>query len=118
MITLTAAAGEKIKRYLDSRGKAEGYLRVFVAPGGCSGFTYGMSVEDAPVEGDAVVESEGVKILVDPGSAEFLAGAEIDYVEGLMGGGFAIHNPNAVATCGCGSSFRTARQAGRPEACS
>lgn len=118
MIRLTAAAGEKIKGYLAARGKEDAYLRVFVAPGGCSGFTYGMSVEDAPAEGDTTVEAEGVRIVVDPTSAEFLAGAEIDYVEGLMGGGFAIRNPNAVSTCGCGSSFRTARAAGRPQSCS
>lgn len=115
MLTVTASAGERIRGFLEARAKGEGYLRVYVAPGGCSGFTYGMVIiEDSPTEGDIVVEQEGIRILIDPASAPLLTGAEIDYVDGLMGGGFAIRNPNAVSTCGCGSSFRAAGAAGSP----
>lgn len=117
MITLTATASERIKQVLESKGKPEACLRVYVAPGGCSGYSYGMAIEDAPSEGDAVLEQHGLKVLVDPTSAGFLEGAEIDYVEDFMGGGFTFHNPNAVSSCGCGSSFRTAEKGGQPKSC-
>lgn len=118
-VEITAAAGEKIREVLLRRNKdpEKAALRVFVREGGCSGFAYGMSIESEPGPDDLVVEQHGVRVVVDPISAAFLRGARIDYVENLMGGGFAIHNPNAVQTCGCGQSFRTAQAEGRPQRC-
>jgi iron-sulfur cluster assembly protein len=86
----------------------EGYaLRVFVQGGGCSGLSYGMAFEENIYPQDRIVEADGVRLVIDPTSLMYMAGSEIDYVDSLMGGGFAIHNPNAVSTCGCGHSFRT-----------
>jgi len=95
-------------------------LRVFVQSGGCSGFSYGMGLdENSPQEDDQVVDIDGtLKVYVDAYSAQYLDGAEIDYVDQLMGGGFTIHNPNAVRTCGCGHSFQTSDSAGTARSCS
>jgi iron-sulfur cluster assembly protein len=95
-------------------------LRVFIQSGGCSGFSYGMGLdENPPKEDDLVVDVEtGLKVYVDSYSAQYLEGAEIDYVDELMGGGFTIQNPNAVRTCGCGHSFQTADSAGEAKSCS
>lgn len=106
-ITLTPEAARKLQNLLDERNEPDTGLRIFVSGGGCSGMQYGMAFENAPREQDAVFEFESVKLIVDPTSLQYLAGAQVDYVEDLMGGGFAIHNPNAVNTCGCGQSFRT-----------
>jgi iron-sulfur cluster assembly protein len=106
-ITLLPGAVSKIRSLLVER-KLDGHgLRVFVAGGGCSGMQYGMALESAPGEFDNVVESDGVKVFIDPTSMMYLGGATIDYVDNLMGGGFRIDNPNAVSSCGCGHSFRT-----------
>jgi len=106
-INLTTAAANAIQELLQKRN-LEGYaLRVFVSGGGCSGFQYGMALEDNIRDTDLVSEQHGVKIVVDEISINYLAGAEVDYVDEIMGSGFKITNPNAVATCGCGSSFRT-----------
>lgn len=108
-ITVTEAAATVVRNLLQEKNIPTHHLRVFVAGGGCSGMQYGMAFEAQPRAGDAVFEPyEGVKVLVDPMSAGYLMGAEIDYVESLMGGGFRIENPNAVSSCGCGHSFRTA----------
>jgi iron-sulfur cluster insertion protein len=80
-------------------------LRVFVSGGGCSGFQYGFTFDESITEGDTVVEKDGVKLLIDPMSFQYLVGGEIDYTEGLEGAQFVIRNPNATTTCGCGSSF-------------
>ena len=80
-------------------------LRVFISGGGCSGFQYGFSFDESITDGDTIVEKEGVKLLIDPMSIQYLTGAEIDYSEGLEGAQFVIRNPNAETTCGCGSSF-------------
>ena len=80
-------------------------LRIFVQGGGCSGFQYGFTFDENEQDGDTVVENQGVKLLIDPMSYQYLVGAEIDYSEGLEGAQFVIRNPNAVTTCGCGSSF-------------
>jgi iron-sulfur cluster assembly protein len=80
-------------------------LRVFIAGGGCSGFQYGMAFENQMEDGDTVFESKGVRLYVDQASAMYLEGAQVDYVDSLMGGGFRIENPNAVSTCSCGQSF-------------
>jgi iron-sulfur cluster assembly protein len=92
-------------------------LRVYVYSGGCSGFRYGMMLEDAPTPEDRILESNGVKVYVDGRSIDLLQGAQIDYVDTLMGAGFTVNNPNAVSACGCGSSFRTADSAGSPASC-
>lgn len=105
MITLTDRAASQINGLLESQGNLDARLRVFVAGGGCSGFQYGMSLEEAPMEGDQEFEINGVKVIVDPRSAMYIEGAEVDYVDSLMGGGFKIDNPNAASSCGCGTSF-------------
>ena len=107
MINVTPAAAEKIGELLAEENKGNAGLRVFVQGGGCSGFQYGLMIDEG--EGDAstdsVIESNGVKLLVDPISARYLSGAEVDFVDNITGGGFTIKNPNAKSTCGCGSSF-------------
>ncbi|MCC6162198.1 MAG: iron-sulfur cluster insertion protein ErpA [Acidobacteria bacterium] len=107
MINVTAIAAEKIEELLAEEGKPSAGLRVFVQGGGCSGFQYGLMIEDgAPTaDVDKVVESNGVRLFVDPISVRYLKGAEVDFVDNLSGGGFTIKNPNAKSTCGCGSSF-------------
>lgn len=108
MVTMTESAGNIVRDLLAEKNIPDYHLRVFVAGGGCSGMQYGMSFEKEPRIGDTVVEPQkGVKVLIDPQSASHLRGAQIDYVDSLMGGGFRIENPNAVTTCGCGHSFRT-----------
>lgn len=104
-VSFTDAAATKVKQLIDEEGDNSLMLRVFVQGGGCSGFQYGFTFEQAIGDGDTVVERGGVKLLVDPMSFQYLAGAEIDYTEGLDGAQFVIRNPNAVTTCGCGSSF-------------
>jgi iron-sulfur cluster assembly accessory protein len=106
MITLTPAASGKVKGILEQEKESlpQGGLRIYVQGGGCSGFQYGM-VLDEVAEGDEVYEVDGVRLIVDPMSLRHLEGAEVDYKEDLMGGGFAIKNPNAKSTCGCGHSF-------------
>ena len=107
MINVTPAAASKITELLVEENKSNAGLRVFVQGGGCSGFQYGLMIDEG--EGDettdAVIESNGVKLLVDPISARYLRGAEVDFVDNITGGGFTIKNPNAKSTCGCGSSF-------------
>ena len=117
MVTLTEKAALKVKEILEAReDKEQLALRLYVKSGGCSGFTYGLAL-DTPRDDDNIFECAGVTILIDPWSARFVDGSEIDFKEALMGGGFAINNPNAVRTCGCGSSFRTADEEGEPELC-
>jgi iron-sulfur cluster assembly protein len=107
MVTLTERAAEKFKELAreEPAGEAE-VLRIAVQGGGCSGFQYALGFDRGPQDGDNEVQSNGVRIVVDPFSAPYLLGSEIDYVDALMGGGFAINNPNVVAACGCGSSFQ------------
>ncbi|HEY8348137.1 MAG TPA: iron-sulfur cluster assembly accessory protein [Symbiobacteriaceae bacterium] len=116
-IHLTEKAATRLKEIIASKGE-DLALRVMVRPGGCSGFQYGMALERSPRADDDVTTVDGIKVVVDPYSVRFLEGSTIDYVDSLMGGGFAINNPNAVATCGCGHSFRTADKAGKPSSCS
>ncbi|HLS89453.1 MAG TPA: iron-sulfur cluster insertion protein ErpA [Sphingobacteriaceae bacterium] len=118
MITITDAAGEKIKEVMAQRNvEADTVLRLFVQTGGCSGFSYGMALGDSTSENDRIIEQHGIRVAIDPFSAAYLRGVEIDYIEGVMGGGFTIRNPNAVQTCGCGQSFRTAEDAGQAQPC-
>ena len=104
-LIFTDAAAAKVQHLIDEEGDTSLMLRVFVQGGGCSGFQYGFTFEQAVGDGDCVVENGGVKLLIDPMSYQYLAGAEIDYSEGLEGAQFVIRNPNAASTCGCGSSF-------------
>lgn len=117
MVTLTETAGEKLKTLMVEEQRQSQSLRLAITQGGCSGFSYRIGFDDGPREGDIVLESQGIQVVVDPISARYLDGVEVDYVESLMGGGFAIRNPNAVRTCGCGQSFRTAEEQGEPEDC-
>ncbi len=118
MVTLTEKAAVKVREILDEReDKDQLALRLFVKGGGCSGLSYGLAL-DYVNDDDTIIEMDGVKVLVDSQSAQFVQGSEIDYKDALMGGGFAIHNPNAVRTCGCGSSFRTEDHEGEAETCS
>jgi iron-sulfur cluster insertion protein len=105
LITVTEAAAGKIRELLSEEGKTESGLRVFVQGGGCSGFQYGLMIEEAGGVGDQLFESNGVRLFVDPVSVSYLKGAEVDFVDTITGGGFTIKNPNATSTCGCGSSF-------------
>ena len=107
MINLTEAAAGQLQKLLDEKGMTDHGLRVFVSGGGCSGLQYGMTFAESPIEGDQIFEDQNIKLIVDSGSLMYLMGAEIDYVDSLMGGGFRIENPNAVQSCSCGSSFRT-----------
>ena len=106
MIRLTDTAIEHLRNLVEERGGEKG-LRLFVERGGCAGLQYGMNL-DAPHEGDQVFEQQGVQLIVDAESVAFLTGATVDYCEDLTGTGFRIHNPNAVRSCGCGTSFETA----------
>jgi iron-sulfur cluster insertion protein len=105
VVTVTEAAASKIKDLLAEENKAESGLRVFVQGGGCSGFQYGLMIEESGGVGDQTYESNGIKLYVDPVSLSYLKGAEVDFVDTITGGGFTIKNPNATSTCGCGSSF-------------
>lgn len=105
LLLFTDKAAEKVKELIAEEGNADLKLRVFVSGGGCSGFQYGFTFEEAQGDDDTVVEKDGVTLLIDPMSYQYLAGAEIDYSEGLQGSQFVIKNPNAQSTCGCGSSF-------------
>ena len=105
MINVTPAAAGKISELLTEENKTEAGLRVFVQGGGCSGFQYGLMIEEGGGVGDQLFESNGVRLFVDPVSVSYLKGAEVDFVDTITGGGFTIKNPNATSTCGCGSSF-------------
>jgi iron-sulfur cluster insertion protein len=107
LINVSQTAASKIAELLAEESKPESGLRVFVQGGGCSGFQYGLMIEESPGATDQVLESNGVKLYVDPISVRYLKGAEVDYVDNIAGGGFTIRNPNAVSTCGCGQSFTT-----------
>lgn len=104
-LVFTDAAAAKVKALIDEEGNAELKLRVFVSGGGCSGFQYGFTFDEAVNEDDTSMEKNGVTLLIDPMSYQYLVGAEIDYQEGIEGAQFVIKNPNAQTTCGCGSSF-------------
>lgn len=104
-LVFTDNAANKVKELIQEEGNPELKLRVFVTGGGCSGFQYGFTFEETSNEDDTAMEKNGVTLLIDPMSYQYLVGAEIDYTEGLQGSQFVIKNPNATSTCGCGSSF-------------
>ena len=117
MISLTTTATDQLKQLIQKQADPLTGLRVFVSPGGCSGFQYGMALDTEVQDGDEVFEKEGIRVIVDEYSINYLEGAEIDFVEGLMGAGFTVYNPNAVSSCGCGHSFQTADHAGQAQKC-
>jgi iron-sulfur cluster assembly protein len=117
VVSLTDAAAAKLRDLTKEETNPAVGLRVYVYSGGCSGYRYGMMLEDQPTTDDNILEANGVKVYVDPQSVDLLKGSSIDYVDTLMGAGFTVNNPNAVSACGCGSSFRTADSAGSPGAC-
>ena len=104
-LNFTAAAAAKVRELIAEEGNAELALRVYIQGGGCSGFQYGFEFDENRAEDDMAVQTEGVTLLVDPLSLQYLMGAEVDYSESLTGAQFVIRNPNAKTTCGCGSSF-------------
>jgi iron-sulfur cluster insertion protein len=107
-LVFTDAAAKKVAALIEGEGNPKLMLRVFVQGGGCSGLQYGFEFDEQLQDGDTCIENQGVKLLVDPMSVQYLMGAEIDYREGLEGAQFVIRNPNAATTCGCGSSFSAA----------
>ena len=117
MISISEPASSQLRTMMEQQGLTDLGLRVFVAPGGCSGFQYGMKFEDSAMDGDEVSAQEGIQLYVDEFSAQYLEGAEIDYLDSLMGGGFTVHNPNAVTNCSCGQSFTSASGDGAPRPC-
>src|SRR5438034_974511 len=117
VLSLSDAAALKLRELTKEETNPNIGLRVYVYSGGCSGFRYGMMHEDQPTPEDNVLEVNGTKVYVDGQSVSLLTGSEIDYVDTLMGAGFTVNNPNAVAACGCGSSFRTADDTGSPRGC-
>ena len=117
IVSLTNAAALKLAELTKDETSPEIGLRVYVYSGGCSGYRYGMMLEDQPTPDDNVLQANGVRVYIDTNSIPLIKGSEIDYVDTLMGAGFTVNNPNAVSGCGCGSSFRTADDAGSARSC-
>ncbi|AZK46264.1 HesB/IscA family protein [Paenibacillus lentus] len=117
MINISDSALARIRQMLEQEETPDMFLRLGVNEGGCSGFSYGMGLDDQESEEDVYMEVSGLKVVVDKESIRYLNGLEIDYKESGMSGGFTIHNPNAIASCGCGQSFRMKDEEGRPEVC-
>lgn len=111
-VSVSDAAAREVKNVLADQGEADAMLRIYVAGGGCSGLQYGMALETEQMEGDQVFTINGVSIVIDQQSFPYLDGCYVDYVDGLMGAGFKIDNPNATSSCGCGSSFSTDESGG------
>ncbi len=118
VVSLTDAAATKLAELTKDEASADIGLRVYVYSGGCSGYRYGMMLEDQPTPDDNVLTTNGVRVYIDTNSVPLITGSQIDYVDTLMGAGFTVNNPNAVSGCGCGSSFRTAEDAGQARSCS
>jgi iron-sulfur cluster assembly protein len=118
MVTVTDIAAGKIKDYVEGQSKStdDAGLRVGVKGGGCSGFTYSLAIDEQR-EGDHVFENNGIRILVDEMSLSYVDQSEVDYIDGLTGAGFQVNNPNIVAACGCGSSFRVKDESGEDAGC-
>lgn len=114
MITITPEATQQIQNMLTAEAIPNLFLRIGVNEGGCSGFSYGMGFDDEQKDSDHVIDAEGFRIVVDQDSMKYLQGLRVDFQPSAMGGGFTLDNPNASVTCGCGSSFRTASDAGKP----
>lgn len=117
MINISDSALARIQDMIAQDETPNMFLRLGVNEGGCSGFSYGMGLDDEESDQDVFMDIKGVKVVVDKESVRFLNGLEIDYQEYGMSGGFTIHNPNAVASCGCGQSFKMRNEEGKPEVC-
>lgn len=106
-VTVTPGASVEVRRFMEAEGVSseQGGLRVSVQPGGCSGFKYGLLIEEQPAEDDVILDQEGYRVFVDPFSAQYLNGVTIDYASSMQGSGFTFKNPNSTGGCGCGSSF-------------
>ena len=117
LISLTDAAVDQLRTMIEKKGNPNLALRVWVQPGGCSGFSYGMALDDAPLDDDVVSNVGELKVIVDSFSAQHLGGAKVDYLDSLMGAGFTVLNPNAVSSCGCGHSFASAQGGGEAQSC-
>lgn len=115
-ISMTTAASDKVRELLTQENDPSLGLRIFVAGGGCSGLQYGMTLDEEQ-EGDTVISMQGFKVMVDEMSVGYIVGSEVDYVDSLMGAGFTVNNPNAVSSCGCGHSFKTASGGGDARSC-
>ncbi len=116
-ILLTDDAATQVRTLMEKQGRTDLALRLFVTQGGCSGFSYGMALDPNTRPDDAVVEKDGVRLIVDAFSQKYLSGVEVGFSSNLMGGGFTIKNPNAASSCGCGHSFRTKEEDGQPKRC-
>ncbi|HVB20763.1 MAG TPA: iron-sulfur cluster insertion protein ErpA [Ktedonobacteraceae bacterium] len=116
ILSITPTAAEKVRELLEQENDPSLALRIFVAGGGCSGLQYGMTLDEEQ-DGDTTVEQSGIKVLVDEMSLGYINGSQIDYVDSLMGAGFTVNNPNAVSSCGCGHSFKTAEGGGEARSC-
>ncbi len=117
MVTVTENAARKIQELMADESEGEvSVLRIAIQGGGCSGFQYELGFDRGPQDGDNEIESNGVRVVIDPFSAPYLTGSEIDFVDALMGAGFAINNPNVQAACGCGSSFQAKEGVGSASA--
>ena len=117
LITISEKAASEIKNLFEQQGITNAALRVFVSGGGCSGLQYGMAISQEVEEGDTEFTQHDIRVLVDQISAPYLEGASVDFIEDDMGGGFKIDNPNAVSSCGCGSSFSTDEEGGSCDSC-
>ncbi len=106
-VSISENAATRAKGMLEAQKKENAGVRVFIKSGGCSGYQYGMAIDDRELEGDTIVTHRGIKLLVDRMSIDLLRGSEVDFVDNMMGGGFTVNNPNATSNCGCGHSFRT-----------
>ncbi len=116
LITMTPTAAAKVRELLTQENDPSLALRIFVAGGGCSGLQYGMTLDEEQ-EGDTIIPQGDIKVLVDEMSLGYITGSEVDYVDSLMGAGFTVNNPNAVSSCGCGHSFKTAGGGGEARGC-
>ncbi|MBM7713997.1 iron-sulfur cluster assembly accessory protein [Siminovitchia sp. FSL H7-0308] len=117
IVTLTEAAALRIKEMMKQNGEEGAYFRFSINGGGCSGLSYGMSLDHEKTDEDKHFEQHGIEVVIDKDSAPLVTGTTIDFKQSLMGGGFTIDNPNALVSCGCGTSFRTAKVTGTPEEC-
>lgn len=117
VVEISEAAAFHVKKMMRHNGEEGSLLRVAVNGGGCSGLTYGLGFETAQSDKDILLEQHGIQIIVASDDVDILEGTQVDYKESLMGGGFTIDNPNAILSCGCGTSFRTATKAGTPSDC-
>src|SRR6266568_4576259 len=115
-LSITPSASEKVRELLEQENDPSLGLRIFVAGGGCSGLQYGMTLDEEQ-DGDTIIPVEDFNVLVDEMSLTYISGSEVDYVDSLMGAGFTVNNPNAVSSCGCGHSFKTADGGGDARSC-